>query len=870
MTSTMYKLHTKLTRAARAWRFLLCLAGLALAMGGWALQNSAATETKAEPAVGRIIAPTYLEKDGNPLSLQKELSWQVGGLSTQLTTKQGTNTLSFAGGIFYSRELATRSPFTLATPPALEIPSTALGLNARTSLPAGALGFASTLAPGAAPRNGKTDQAVFQRLSYQAAGLSLSGSYSDIGKDFQGIDDLKTQINPADAALFGLGTTQTNFALNYTGIRGLKLATSRGEVENNLTGSGENGLTRTKQIQSMALALGPKQSMEFTRDTTTETWNPALGRRDGKQVVAQALKWAGALGQKSSFSLGQTLAATRVGTKNTIDNRQDVLALKWNEWKNFSFSGGFTSTENGVSRQTTDVMTLDLAAALSPRLSLVGKMVDNSVNTAGNPQDVVNNLLDLALTAKLTDTLQFRSGYRTNETTAGGTVDTREQTLNWTPAKRWAFVSHLVTVANEKTDDTMMLENTLRGDIGSKKRPETLSFYSRRENLSTTLEQNRCEITYLRPVGGGAAPAKLLVQGGTYQRASMQSGKHSVQQDDLLAMQLLNLQPAARTTATFGYYNGPLLGAGYLNYRTWGQKNAGNLAVWTPQDFTPYREVGGEVVRTLSKDAKITLRQMDGQLEGIGAMRFTEYGVEQHVGKAVFTGSQLHGETPGKDAPVQHDVLLYKLVMPAARPLPAWAAASMRFSVFADGASWGFGALPAWVQPTAPASGLTLEKREVNTAAGKPVNQYTLQAAWMLTPQTCILLGHEDNPFKAGTTQADLQRRRFVHLGYALKPTMQIFGRFIDEDRKDQAMGTSTWSLGMIGQLSATSRLQVQVDGITRAAAGKSLNGTAYQFEFERTLSADNSLTLKWRLNPSEFATTKFRSQVEAAYKLVF
>lgn len=855
MIFSIGQLNKRLRRATGVGRILLSLTVVMATVNAYALQDGAATSDLPQSTLGHIVSPTYIEKPSStPNALNQENGQRIGGLNTHISSALGQSQVDFSGGLFFS---ATTAP--QQTSSATQS-SMAFGQAAGNN----ALGLAGNLlAPGGNP-DGKSDQAIFQQINVKRGGLNFSGSYADVGKEFQGFSDLTKQMNASDSRLMALGMTQSSYAMNYTGMKGLALTSSRSTVDNNQTGNAERGLTRSIQKNGMSLALGQQQTLEYSIQNIQEDWDPSVVQKDSRNQQKQQVKLSGALGQKSKFSLGQSFSTTTTGANETEDIRQQDLSLQWNEWKNLSLAGGYTNKLNGLTGEANSILNMELKSMLSPRLQLTGKLVENTTEKPDATQAVENNLLDLHLTSTLAHNLLFTSGYKDTTTADKGTVASRDQQVTWNPSTNWKMVSHLVNTDSEKDGQSSLLEHTVTGQLGDKTRSEQLSLYLRDETLPNDALQQRNEVVYTRALGN-KSPAKLLVQAGDYG----QNTGTETRDGSLLAVQVLGLQLNPRTTLALGYYTGPQLGAGYLKYRTWGQHTAGNLGVWGAQDFADYTEIGGEITHSLAKNTKLSLKQFRGQITDSGATEMVEYGVEQRFGTTLFQGSQVYTATPGKGSPITDVYNQWKLTMPGAKPLPAWTASAMRPSTFQDGTKWGFGILPTW-SVTKPISGLTLEKREV-PVNGKPANQYTLRAAGMLSDR-CFLFGSfEKNPVNASNaSQFDALTRSLFHVSYQVRPAIQLFARYTDEGRTDHTSQQYTYSYGVIGNLSKIERLQFQLDAQTRNDGSKTLSGNTYALEYERTVRADDSLTLKLQMKPQVFSSDKDRILAEASYNHTF
>ena len=74
----------------------------------------------------------------------------------------------------------------------------------------------------------------------------------------------------------------------------------------------------------------------------------------------------------------------------------------------------------------------------------------------------------------------------------------------------------------------------------------------------------------------------------------------------------------------------------------------------------------------------------------------------------------------------------------------------------------------------------------------------------------------------------------------------------------------------MMGRLSKTSRMQLQVNWLTQKSLIDSIDGKAYLIQFERSVDVKNSLTLKYRFLPEKFRGTMNAQQAELVYYLTY
>jgi hypothetical protein len=248
----------------------------------------------------------------------------------------------------------------------------------------------------------------------------------------------------------------------------------------------------------------------------------------------------------------------------------------------------------------------------------------------------------------------------------------------------------------------------------------------------------------------------------------------------------------------------------------------------------------------------------------------TEYGIEQKMGPAFFQGRQSVMTSPGKNSQeIRDHVDSWKLTVPTKTPLPDWAVKSARLSIFDDCAKWGYGQLPTWVA-TSPTSGLFAEKCQSPNAA-KPVDRYTVQASYMVKKNTFVQASYESNPLKADDkSKTDDVRRSFIHVGVAVKPSVQVFSRLLYQENRVDDSQQHTISFGIAGTLSPAQRLQLQFDSQTRSLHDVALSGNSMSLEYERKVASDDYLTLKMQMNPKEFSADENRMHVEAAFNHTF
>lgn len=863
MVWTTRKLHRLLHQVAGMVRIASCLGIISAALAVQAMQSGTTDNTSTLSTLATSVTPTYLEKIGSPLSLHQEAGYQVGGLNNNFNLQSSIGTLSLRGGMYFSHELAPRTLLDNSEP----LPDRLHGENPQAATGGSMLGFTNNLLSNGA-HNTVSDQITYQQLAFTQGGLSLTGGYANVGKDFKGLDALVQQMSqsdPSGAKSLELGMSRMNLGLNYTGLRGFNFSTNMATVENDQQGHKEYGLTRTTNNSSLGFALG-QTKLDYSVANLVEHWDPSVATKDSREVETQALKLSGGLGQKSKFSLGQTLTGTTTGTQHTDVSQRD-LSLQWAEWRNFNLQGGYSTKETEQTGERNNVLSLDMAAKLLPNVQLVGKLVDNSLlkpNGAQPATEVNNNLLDLKLTANLLANLQVSSQYQDLDTPEKGATQVRDQQLAWAFSPRWKFSTRIFNSNSEKLGENSRVEYGVTGDVGTKACPQQLSLINRSEDMLNKNHQDRTELTYSTPIPLGKSPVTIQLRAGQY---GLQTADTSYDRD-LLTVQVLAAKPTPDTSLSMGYYQGPTLGTSYLAYRAWGLKPQGNADTWQQQDLTDYREWGGELTHNLSKSTKLVVKQFNGDITGTGEQATTEYGFEQHFGTMALLGGQRYTSLPATGGQTDQQESWWRVNLPFTQKLPEWAANSLRFAVFSDSATWGIAQAPAWA--TAPVAGVTIDKRDI-LMNGAAARLYTFQGTAMLGRSVFLQSSYERNPAKQGTPNAiDALSRRLFHVGIQVQPKMQIFGRFISEDRLDMCSWQHTRSLGFIGQLSKTTSLQCQVDSLERRTNAILQSGIAYTFEFARTLNDDDTLVFKYRLSPSAFSTADNHVGLEMNFRRAF
>jgi hypothetical protein len=261
----------------------------------------------------------------------------------------------------------------------------------------------------------------------------------------------------------------------------------------------------------------------------------------------------------------------------------------------------------------------------------------------------------------------------------------------------------------------------------------------------------------------------------------------------------------------------------------------------------------------------VVAKQYAGEIEGQGDRQTTEYGIEHRFGKAVYLAGQRDTEMPGQQDQTES---WWRVTLPSAQKLPAWAAGSLRLTAFSDGASWGLNQAPAWA--VKPVPGLEVGRRNV-LIGGKRVDGENAQYACMFGSRLFLQGSYERNPNKPNNAnEVDAIRRGLCHLAYTASPKVTLFGRYTDEGKLDGTTAQRMRSIGFIGAFSKEERLQLQMDIIRQSATASTLTGIAYTLEYERAVSADDSLSLKARLNAEEFTKAEDRLRLECSYRKTF
>jgi hypothetical protein len=936
---------------------MICLGVLLLVLPAAALDGQDKSQASEPTKFTSALSPLFLEKLGSPHALKQETGWQVGGLSSRFSNATTHGALSFTGGLFYSRAVAPRRLLDKHEP----IPGYQLN-DTMTQPGSGALGFGQLFGQGAARgSSAPTEDGIYQRLEYKANGLQLNGSYASVGEEFKGFDALKQQLQQSDpvaAGALGLGMTQSNYSLSYTGLRGFNFSTNMQAQDNAQKGHKENGLSRTTHTNSIGIDLGKRHQFNLSTTNLVEEWDPEKVKRDRREVETQAMKLSGGLAGKSQFSLGQTLTNATTGA-TTLDTRQHEFGLQWNEWSTFGFGGSYLTRNTEQTGEQHHALNLNVNAALSSTTKLTGKFVNASTDQA-NGATVENDQVDvqfstqlspglslvatrkdlkapdkgelrntdyrlawalmrnltwnsrytddrnskkdevktrenqftwalspqMKLTTKLTDVTSKNAGgtntrdHRLSwtvkpgltlsthlldvESEAQGDSQTLDQAVTWQVAPRWQVTTRLLDVDHSTQGETQRVEYGVTHQLADNAQQGQVSVQTRRDDLPNDVAQERQELAYARMLGSTKSPVTWRMQTGSYHLVTPE-GEHDKR---LVSSQISKDFSGGRTRVTFGYYNGPLLGAGYLTYRSWGVKPKGNAELWAAHDFVSYHEWGGEITHQLHKNTRLSLKQSHGVIEDAGAQNTIEYGIEQRLGNLTLTGGKLFLAQPVSGGTKLDQKSWWKAVMPLGKPLPAWTENAARYTVFQDGAAWGIADLPKWVAK--PQAGVFVE-RNTTMYKGKALDLYNGRLAVMLDERLFLQVGFERNPVKHDKpNEYDFMDRSILHLSHAVTPKTQVFARYIHEEQHDQPVSQSYCALGMIGQFSAAERFQFEIENVQKRNSTSSLEGVAYAIQYERTLNENDTLVLKYRLNPDDFSKDTDRVRLEGTYRHAF
>ena len=858
MTRLLEYIRHYLQGTRRVLRCCYYIGLLSLGAGSWALTGGTATESSPLDSLIPMVTPMYLEKAANPLEFSQGKGFQNFGVNTQFNSNSDLGALSLRGSVIYSRALGPSRIINNTDPIPISRFGEQLGYGDTRSL-----GLPQIMRFGNGAGSGATDSVISQRLNYQRNGLSLSGDYSQVGKSFQGINELKQSMaagDPQGAGQLELGMTKSNFSASYTGVDGLEVSLATKRLVNEQQGHKEYGVSRTEQENKLVYNFGDRRSFTYRLYSKDESWDPSLVKKDGAGLQQQQLGLQYGLGAKSLLSLGQTTTSQTAGTAQT-DIRESRLGLAWHEWEKLSFDGGYATKQTAQTDESNHVLNLAIATTLVPNVQINGKLVQNETARPGAAV-IKNNTADLNLVAQLSPSLKVSSLYQDLDTVEKGEVTTHDQQLAWTINPRWSLASRLLNTDSSKTGSLDRLEHRLTGQLGTKDRAEQVSLFTRTDTLPGDTRQTRHEINYTRALGTKAAPVSLRVQVGQYDFTQQDVTKDG----DLLTVQLLTLRPLPNTTMSVGYYDGPVLGSSYLAYRSWGQKPSGNLETWDTAGFTPYREAGTEVTYALTGKTKLVVKQLFGERDDTGRVDTREYGIEQQLGPVKLLAGRRNTTQPGNAPDLREN--WWQLQWTDGKALPAWAVNSTRQVVFSDSPTWGLAQPAAWV--TAPVAGLTLERRD-EKAIANGADVYTARFSKMLGRSLFLQSSYERNPRKTDKpNEVDLAERELVHLGYAVRPNLQAYARYLRENRLDVQPDLLTRSVGVVGTLSKHEKLHLQVDLLSKTTNGKGQAGTGYMVGYQRTLNPENTLSLKYRYLPEAFTTPDNRVRLEASLQRAF
>ncbi|MEI6521446.1 MAG: hypothetical protein WCO98_15620, partial [bacterium] len=664
------------------------------------------------------------------------------------------------------------------------------------------------------------------KVAYKNNGLTMSAEVNETGQKFLGFSDTVKKlkaIDPNSANMLTLGTKKTNYNMSYTGIKGLSMSSNLNTVTVDQTGNVANGMTQTINNNNLGLNLGSKYRFDYNISNLVETWDPTVAVHDSREVQSQLLKLSGKMGNKSSFSLSQGTTNTNQGKAQT-DLTEYGYAMNWNEWNNLSLTGNYLTRFTKQTNEQAAILNMDMKANITPNMKLTGKLVNNSTERTGVVGSIDNNFNQLRLETKVLPNVQMTNEYVTKYTPDNASIKSINHQAIWKISPSWT--STILSGSND---------NSLSG-----------------------LEE-RLECGFKGTIGPIKNPATLLLQTGQY---NLDTNKLDYDRE-MVSVQLLSYRPLVSTSMAFGYYDGPILTANSLIYRSWGNKPVAITGVWRDVDFMRYREYGGELTQTLNSKTKLVGKHFRDEIDNNGEQYTSEIGVERQIGKGSiqlgYNDTQLPNNTE------QHGTV-WRVYLPFTKPLPAWAKSTLRGTVFQDGSTWGFGQLPTWV--TTPESGMTVSQRISQVNKTESQNQ-SVTLGSMASDDVYLQTGYERNP-NSNVNMPEQDDRLFFHSAYAISPDVQVFARFTQEPLLDKPAVLSTRSFGMMGRISPTTRLQLQMNWLTQDTKTDSIDGKAYLLQFERSINADNSLTLKYRFLPEQFRGKLNTQQAELGYRLTF
>jgi hypothetical protein len=664
------------------------------------------------------------------------------------------------------------------------------------------------------------------KVAYKNSGLTMSAEINETGQKFLGFSDTVKKLkafDPNSANMLAVGTKKTDFNMSYNGIKGLSMSSNLNTVTVDQTGNASNGMTRTINNNNIGMQLGSNMKVDYNISNLVEKWDPSIAKKDIREVQSQLLKLSGKMGSKSSFSLSQGSTNTDQGKIET-DVTEYGYTMNWNEWDKLSLSGNYLTRFTEQSNEDIAMLNLDMKATISPNMKLIGKLTNSSTERDGVNGSIDNNFNQLRLETKVLPTLQMTNEYVTKYTPDNANVKSINHQTVWKISPTWT--STLLAGSND--------------------------------NSLTGLEE-RLECGFKGTIGPVKSPATLLLQTGQY---TFDTRKLDYDRD-MMSVQILSYRPLTSTSLAFGYYDGPILTANSLVYRSWGTKPVAITGVWRDVDFMRYREYGGELTQTLNTKTKLVGKHFRNETDSKGEQYTSELGVERQIGKG---SVQLGYNATALPNNTENHGTVWRVYLPFTKPLPAWAKSTLRGTVFQDGSTWGFGQLPTWV--TTPESGMTVSQRISQVNKTESQNQ-SVTLGSMASDDVYLQTGYERNPNPIAT-MSDQDARLFFHSAYALSPDVQVFARYTQEPLLDKPAVLMTRSFGLMGRISPVIRLQLQMNWLSQNTATDSQEGQAYLLQFERNINADNSLTLKYRYLPEKFRGKLNTQQAELGYRLTF
>jgi len=727
---------------------------------------------------------------------------------------------SLDGSVFFSRTIMPRDPLSVSRSFAAQ--------------PASGLSALGSYGDGYVLRSGT---ALWQKLNFSGSKWSLTGSYAEVSKEFEGLSDVVAKRPDADKLRNLLGMKQTSMDFRFQPSAGLGLTSHYESSTNDQAGNKEQGLARSLQRYMLDWQMSAGTKLTATREISSQDWNRP-DRKSSEEKAVSTFNLTQTLGHGLLASVTKQLTdATTNGTGSRLDATLAHLEYKPDSRMSLAADWGSKHLDSGSTERTTGLNLSTLLGQGKSALMLTGQW-QQKVAGEGNAQR--DQSLRLGLKMDKNPLLQFALNYESLRQ-EGPTAQKDDRKIDATLTSKVGSLGKVVVRLFDETDAGQRIkrEHNVRFEAAPLRALSFVGGYQRGDATSGT----QSAMTFGQMLWKVAKPlqpwAKQSAQTGILSGTDRYGLRSTIGwarvPDSGVELRLTsrsNMPDGTPSTHVFGFQT--MLGdSAYVKVSL--QNNPTEIKDNVEQVLPAGRnlmEMGLRIGKKTSVLAR-SLRERDGVTHQEAETQLFALRTQPLRGVGLAAGYQRVGGS--QPATFSFTSLNWK-----ARPLAPWAQAAATATLFSDADKYGWRRPPDWANGQ---GGLTLEVLSRGSQSTPGLLTYLASFQTMLGRSACLKLAAQQNTFDANGALCPV-RRSMVELGAKAWGKWTIIGRTLLEENQQTGLASQSHMLGLRSALSAHERLETMISIDNQSGPG-AVSGRSVGLLYSRELAADHMLSLK-------------------------